>query len=122
MILIYDYIDYRRYLSDKVGELRKQNKHFSYRLFNRMAGIQSSGFLKLVMDGKRNLGPEGIFKIAKGFKLSEEEHRFFEKLVHMNQASTHEEKDRCFRELSKSGPFLKSKPLTALQYNLFSGW
>jgi uncharacterized protein (TIGR02147 family) len=87
-----------------------------------MAGVKSSSFLKLVIDGKRNLADEGIRMIAHGFHLSDPERRYFECLVKFNQADSHEEKDRYFRELSKNKKFLAAKPLTAAQYKLFSHW
>lgn len=119
---IYDYMDYRGFIKERFSELKEKNSGFSYRSFNRIAGIKSSGFLKLVMDGKRNLADEGIKMIAQGFKLSDSERRYFECLVKFNQAENHEEKDRYFRELSQNKKFLAAKPLTAAQYRLFSHW
>lgn len=122
MLSVYDYVDYRCFLKDRFSEHKKAHPAFSFRSFNRRAGIKSSGFLKLVMDGRRNLADEGIRKIAKGFKLSETEENYFETLVRFNQAKTNEEKDRCFQDLSQNKKFLAAKPLTAAQYRLFSHW
>jgi uncharacterized protein (TIGR02147 family) len=119
---IYDYTDYRTFLRDRFAQLKAKNPSFSYRAFNRMAGVKSSSFLKLVIDGKRNLADDGIRMIAEGFRLSEPDRRYFECLVKFNQADTHEEKDRHFRELVKNKKFLAAKPLTAAQYKLFSHW
>src|SRR5262249_43047220 len=88
----------------------------------RLAKVSSSAFLKLVIDGKRNLAEDGIRMIARGFKFGEEERRYFETVVKFNQTSDHEEKDRFFRELSQNKQFLKAKPITAAQYHLFSHW
>lgn len=74
------------------------------------------------MDGQRNLADKGIGMIARGFRLSEAERRYFESLVKFNQAVSHEEKDRYFRELSQNKKFLAAKPLIAAQYQLFSHW
>ncbi len=122
MISVYDYTDYRRFLKDRFVDLKKRNPLFSYRSFNRLAGIQSSGFLKLVIDGKRNLATEGIAKIVQGFRLSEAERNYFELLVKFNQARNHEEKDRYFHEISQNKKFISAKPLTHAQYHLFSHW
>jgi uncharacterized protein (TIGR02147 family) len=122
MISVYDYMDYRCFLKDRFFDLKKKKPGFSYRVFNRQAGIKSSGFLKLVIDGKRNLADEGIRKIACGFRMSEAEERYFELLVKFNQVSSLEEKDRYFRELSLNKKFLAAKPLAAGQYRLFSHW
>ncbi len=121
MANIYDYLDYRRFLKDRVDVLREGGQ-FSYRNFNRKSGFRSSGTLKLVMDGKRNLAQEGIYRVSKGLKLTPAESKFFTHLVQMTQATTHEEKDFHFRQLSAFRPFRKARELTALQYDILSHW
>lgn len=122
MVSVFDYTDYRCFLRECFHAIKRKKPSFSYRVFNRQAGIKSSGYLKLVMDGKRNLADDGIRMVAKGFKLNEEERQYFETLVKFNQAKVHEEKDRFFRKLTKNKKFLAAKPLTAAQYHLFSHW
>jgi len=119
---IYDYLDYRRFLKDRFLELKNKNSLFSYRSFNRLAGVKSSGFLKLVIDKKRNLADNGIRMISRGLKLNEHERKYFEILVKFNQAKTNEEKDYHFQELSKKKKFISAKPMTVAQYHLLSNW
>lgn len=119
---IYDYTDYRTFLRDRFLGMKAKNPLFSYRSFNRLAGTKSSGFLKLVIDGKRNLAEDGIGMVAKGFRLLDGERKYFETLVRFNQATTHAEKNRLFHELSKNKKFIAAKPMTASQYRLFSHW
>jgi uncharacterized protein (TIGR02147 family) len=122
MTSIYDFSDYRRFLKKKFEETKRRNPLFSYRAFNRLAGVQSSGFLKLVMDGKRNLADEGIEKIARGFKLNESEKKYFHCLVRFNQAQNNEEKNRRYLELSQHRRYSSAKPLGWAQYRLFAHW
>jgi len=122
MISIYDYMDFRSFLKDRFSEIKRDRPSFSYRVFNRLAKISSSAFLKLVIDGKRNLGAEGIQKISIGFNLSEAEKGYFESLVKFNQATTHEEKDLHYNELCRNKKFLTAKPLASFQYRLFKHW
>lgn len=119
---IFQYSDYRCFLKDKFSSLKEKNPRFSYRAFNRQAGIASSGFLKLVIEGQRNLGEEGIQKISKGFNLNEEEFEYFNWLVRFNQAESHQEKDRYFRKLMRVKPYAQAKSLQVAQYNLLSKW
>lgn len=119
---IYDYLDYRGFLKDRFLEIKKRNPLFSYQSFSRLAGARSTSFLKLVMDGKRNVSDEGIGMIARGFRFSEPERKYFECLVKFNQAKIHEEKDRYFRELAKNKRWIAAKPLAAAQYRLLSHW
>lgn len=118
---IYDYLDYRSFLKDRIAELR-QSTQFSFRNFNRRAGFRSPAALKLVMDGKRNLASEGIFKVIKGLRLTQTEAKFFHQLVMMTQAKSHEEKDHHFKQLATYRPFRKARELTALQYDCLSHW
>jgi uncharacterized protein (TIGR02147 family) len=119
---IYEYTDYRRFLRHRFAELKEKNPLFSFRSFNRLAGLKSSAALKLVMDGKRNLARNGIRRVAKGFKLSEPEFRYFKTLILFNQAKDHEDKEKHFREICDFRKFLTAKPLTLAQYNLLSRW
>ncbi|HKX12382.1 MAG TPA: TIGR02147 family protein [bacterium] len=122
MISIFDFSDYRPFLKKKFEEMKAHNPLFSYRAFNRLAGIQSSGFLKLVMDGKRNLAEEGIEKIARGFKLNESEKKYFHSLVRFNQARNNEEKNQRYLELSQHRHYAAAKPILWAQYRLFAHW
>jgi len=115
-------MDYRLFLRERFEEIKRKNSLFSYQSFSRMAGAKSTGFLKLVIGGKRNLADKGIDMIARGFHLTEAERDYFESLVKFNQASSHEEKNRHFRNMTQNKKFLAAKPLTAAQYQLFSHW
>lgn len=119
---IFNYLDYRRFLKDRFFELKAAKQSFSYRNFNRKAGFSSSGYLKLVMDGKRNLAPEGTFKVCRGLGFSREEARYFENLVKMDQATSHEEKDYYFKEMTKVQPSRPAKEILQSQYRMFSHW
>lgn len=119
---IFDYLDYRCFLRDRFLDMKRKNPLFSYRAFNRLAGLKSSASLKLVLDGRRNLARDGLRCVLKGFKLNDLERRYFKALVFFNQAQDHEEKDRHFREICEFRQFLQAKKLTVAQYNLFSHW
>ncbi len=119
---IFDYLDYRRFLRDRFLEMKRKNPLFSYRAFNRLAGLKSSASLKLVLDGQRNLARDGIRCVLRGFKLNDLERRYFKALVLFNQAQDHEEKDRYFREICEFRQFLQAKKLTVAQYKLLSHW
>lgn len=122
MMRIYNYTDYRCFLKDSIAALRAKNARFSYRSFNRVAGLRSSGFLKLVIDGKRNLADDGMKKVAKGLKLKADEGHYFEQLVKFNQAKTLSERDAHLSEMMRSKAVLKATPLAHGQYQLFSHW
>ncbi len=99
MISAFHYTNYREYLRDRFNSEKRKGRGFSYRSFNRKAGISSSSFLKLVMDGKRNLSPDGVLKVARAFNLPDDETDFFFDLVCFNQSKKFDEKDLYFKKI-----------------------
>jgi uncharacterized protein (TIGR02147 family) len=119
---IYQYLDYRAYLKD-LFEFRKQkSKNFSYRYFSGKAGFASPNFLKLVIDGERNITNESIAKIAKGFGLNKQEREFLENLAFMNQASDHDGTDHYYKKMMAMRGFVKIHQLEKNRYTYFSKW
>lgn len=60
--------------------------------------------------------------MCKGFDLKGDEARYFENLVKMNQATSIEEKDFYFREISKIMRQRSSKAVITTQYRMFAHW
>lgn len=120
--LIFEYLNYRLYLKDLFRFKKTEKAGFSFRAFSRLAGLKSSNFLKLVIDGKRNLSGEAIHKFAKGFRLSGEESQFFESLVQFEQSSNAEEKNFYYDRILKSRSYNDVRLLEAHQYAYFSNW
>ena len=68
---LFKYLDYRHFLKDHYREQKeKKGSVFSFRSFARQAGLRSPNFLQLVMEGKRNLGPDGIKGFAKALDMA----------------------------------------------------
>lgn len=85
------YTDYRLFLKAWLQEA-KLKKGFSLRRFAARAGLGSPGYLLMVIDGKRNLGEEGLERFMYGMKLVGEDRLFFRNLVLWNQADTDEQR------------------------------
>jgi uncharacterized protein (TIGR02147 family) len=119
---IFEYDNYRAFLKETYLYSKSQNKNFSFRYFARIAGFKSSGFLKLVMDGKSDLSRLSIDKVAKALKLNKEETEFFKNLVLLNQATSLSERERYGRELLRSRTFRKIHPMDVSQSRFFSHW
>jgi uncharacterized protein (TIGR02147 family) len=119
---VLNYTDFRRFLMDYYAAMKAQTPYFSYRYFSKLAGFSSPNFLKLVMEGKRNLSGEGIEKFACAMKLKPAEARQFRMLVLMNQATVPEERDYYTRQILKSRVFRRLKPLTPELYEYYSEW
>jgi len=122
MPLLFEYIDYRKFLLDYYNEQKMKNRHFSYRYFTGKAGINSSSFLKHVIDGKRNLTRPVIEKFSIAMKLNPKESTYFCNLVLFNQAKTSVEKQEYYAALRTIAGHIKEAVLNADKINYFSQW
>jgi len=120
--VIFEYDNYRLYLRDLYAYLKGSTSHFSYRYFSRKAGFRSPNFLKLVIEGKRNLSQESIERFAQALKLKKEEAEFFRALVHLNQAETIDERKHCAEQLMRFRPFRRIHPIRRDQFDYYSKW
>lgn len=115
--------DHREYLKAMVDHLKESQSGFSHRQFARRAGFSTSSFLKLVIDGKRNLSQESIGRFAKALGLDAKERDAFEALVMLNQASNDEDRNRYFRQLRKGIKDVSEVArLKRSQYDIYSSW
>ncbi len=120
--VIFEYDNYRTYLRDVYQYQKKLTGRFSYRYFALKGGFRSPNFLKLVIEGKRNLSQDSIQRFVQALRLKKDEAEFFRTLVHFNQAKTLDEKNFCAEQLMRFKPFRKGKPLRKDQFDYYSKW
>lgn len=111
---IYDYSDYREYLKDYYNYQKQKLKSFSMRSFASAAGLGSSGYLTMVMNGERNLSIKSIHKFITALKLAKRQATYFENLVLFNQTNKDKERDQYFERLCELKP---QSPITELEEN-----
>lgn len=119
---IFEYENYRCFLKDYFAFSKQQLPQFSYRYFSQKAGFSSPNFLKLVMDGKRNLSPQSIEQFCKAFKFSSIESEFFSYLVHFNQALTEVQKILWAKKILHCRGLQKIHPLRQAEYSYYAHW
>jgi uncharacterized protein (TIGR02147 family) len=122
MINIFNYLDYRKYLSDALKERKEHNYHFSYRLIAQHLNLSSPGFFNWVISGKRKLSESLIPKIAILFKLDDKECGYLRLLVKYNHSTNMAEREDLFEKLSVAVKKNKNHQLQPEQYQLFSKW
>src|SRR3989344_146995 len=83
---IFSYSNYRDFLRDYYHDRKIKNIKFSFRVFARLAQFGSPGYLKMIMDGQRNISHSSIYKLTKAMKLPRRESEYFEKLVLFNHS------------------------------------
>ncbi|HMD69204.1 MAG TPA: TIGR02147 family protein [Chitinivibrionales bacterium] len=121
MIDIYEYIDYRKLLNDLYEDRKKEFSFFSYRHMAQKVGFSSAGFFINVVQRKRNISSEFIFKFAQLFKMKHAETEYFELLVMFDQAKSHDQKKYYFEKILASKKS-KVKVTDAQHYEFYSKW
>lgn len=98
MLNIFEYTDFRKYLTDYYEDRKKENPRFSYRLLTLKSGLNSGNFAKM-LKGERNLTIESAIQLARVLKLSKRERDYFQTMILFCQSKTHEDKRQYFEEL-----------------------
>jgi len=109
-------------LRDWFTHAKQTRRVMSYRWFAKKAGFQTSNFLLLVMQGKRNLTEESIKKCATGLGLNKQEEEFFRNLVFFNQSKGNEEKHGYLKRMVHSRKFRQLKSVEQQQYAYYATW
>ena len=99
------YMQFRKYLQDFYNYKRMKDKEplrrYSYGTFSAAAGIKSPSYLKLIIEGKRNLSPSMINKFAKALQLNKEDTNEFAALVNYGQAKDPFERNKALKNLTE---------------------
>ena len=95
---------------------------FSYRVFARQAGFSSPNFIKLVIDGKKNIGEESLEKLTKALTLKKREAEYFSYLVFFDQAKTTVNKNYYFGLIAGFKTRSDTARINADQYDYYSHW
>lgn len=83
---IYTYTNSRKYLKDAFEQGQKE-EGWTYKSLSKKLGLSSTNYLSLVISGKKNLSLDLIHSIARVFRMTHEEHQFFEAMVLATQSS-----------------------------------
>jgi uncharacterized protein (TIGR02147 family) len=119
---IYNYLNYRKFLGDFYKERKTHNPRYSFQSLADQAGFKSKSYLKLVMDGKKNLTGPSLKKINKALKLSEKSFSYLKDLVAFNQLKDASRADPYFARLSGYSARNKAKQLRQGQYEYLAQW
>lgn len=101
--ILADYSDFRLYLRD-VYEFRRITegtglRPYSYSTFSAAADIKSPNYLKLIIEGRRNLSNDMIGRFARALRLNKAETEEFRVLVQYGQANETIERNQFLKEL-----------------------
>lgn len=100
-----EYLDYRQYLQDfylyKRSQTQNQLRPYTYSVFAASADIKSPNYLKMIIEGKRNLSEDMISKFARALSLNKARTNEFRLLVLFNQATDPSERNILLKQLSE---------------------
>jgi uncharacterized protein (TIGR02147 family) len=127
MISVFNYNQYRDYLRDYYLDQKLRKTGLTYSRFSEAAGVKSPNYLKVVIDGKKNLTSENIIRFSKALEIRAHESDYFEALVHFNQAKKPMERDffeeRLHRAKKKfSGHKPDERLLGEYEFDAVSDW
>jgi uncharacterized protein (TIGR02147 family) len=120
-VSVFDYLDHRAFLRDYYRE-RKAARGLSFRGFSRRAGLRSPNYLKLVIDGERNLSAAMAERFAKALGLSGDAAAYFTTLVSFAQATSTSERTEAYRKLTGFRRYRNARPLAAAEAEYHSTW
>jgi uncharacterized protein (TIGR02147 family) len=119
---VFQYRDYRAFLREYYERNKRRKGGYSLRAFSRTTGLRSPNYLKLVMDGDRNLTPPMALRFAEGCGLSGEAIEYFCELVAYNQAELAKQRELHYERLKRFSRFRKVHKLEAAQSAYHSEW
>jgi len=124
---VVDYQNYRVFLMDYYEHQKSLKNKFTYAHFSKKAGIQSPNYLKLVIDGTKNLTAKNIIRFSKALELNAEESDYYETLVFFNQAKNSLEKEHYLDKLNRIKESLylhknQTKTLEEYEFEAVSSW
>jgi uncharacterized protein (TIGR02147 family) len=123
-----EYMDYRKYLADFYAFRREQTKKdlrpYNYQMFSAAANIKSPQYLRLIIDGKRNLSDDMIGKFSKALHLNREHTEELKSLVHYTQATDPSERNRFLKDLMEKrvSQKIKSGEIDSKAFEKIPGW
>lgn len=122
MISIFDYSDYRSFISDWFLAAKKKNRRFSLRAFAKNVGLSAHSYLKSLMAGTKQLSLEAAKKFACGMRLSPDEAEYFELLVRVTLETDESTRLRLKHQLNQHQEVQKMQILLQDHLEFYRQW
>lgn len=119
---IYHYTDYRKYLAAYYSNRKNQEAGYSYRAMSTQFGFSSPNFLKLVIDGKRNLSPKVIEQVINGLELKRFESEYFRSLIAFSRAKSETERNIHFGTIARLRSGKLFSTIESSHYRYYENW
>lgn len=123
-----DYMNYRQFLADFYKFKRQSSKGslraYNYAVFSAAANIKSPNYLKMIIEGKRNLSDDMIGKFGKALGFNKEQTEEFRLLVQFTQATDPADRNMYLKKLSEHrvGVKLKTGEIDRKSFEKVPNW
>lgn len=119
---VFRFDDYRTFLRAYYANRKAAKAGMSLRAFSRRVGLRSPNYLKLVMDGDRNLTPDLALRFAEACHLRGDAVEYFSTLVAFNQAKGQREREVHHARLRGFRRYRDSHKLALAQHAYYAHW
>lgn len=117
---ITEYTNYRAYIQAFYEERKAQG--FTWRDFAAQSGFGSPVFLKYVCEGKKNLSPVTVERVANAMALTGFELVYFRAMVRYDQAKNDAEKQSAFSDMQAVADANKTRIMGIEEFTYFNSW
>lgn len=114
---IYKYHDYRVFLKETMVYLQQQDSEFSLRKLAQKADL-ATGYLPMVLSGKRNLSHNAVDALKKPLHLKPDEVSYLKYMTELNDSDSRDHKLEILKKMQKFQKYEEgnSKELEAYKY------
>lgn len=121
-ILIYNYLDYKDFLTDWFN-YQKENKYgFSYRSFARAAKMDSPNYLQRIISRQRNMSEKYLPNLISAMGLSDIESEYFTLLVKIEKTKEDLKREKLTQKLVELRSRQETKVLSKPMLRYLSHW
>ena len=118
---IFSYHDYRRFLVDWLAYKKVGPSRLSLRTIAGQAGL-ASGYLPMVLAGKRALSHTAWIKLSGQLGLTASEKQFFEYLLILGTSDSHEARLEAFDKMKRSSRYQELNPKETEVHQYLTHW
>lgn len=119
---IYRYLSFRKFLEDWFAQKKQNNPRFSHRAFSLRCKQKSPSFLKDLISGRRNITSKQEAPVIKLLNLDEDETRYFQDLLTVEQSKDRSQQDRAFERIAAARRYHGAQRIEGESYRYLSRW
>lgn len=119
---IYNYIDYRGFLSDWFAEKKRSHRRYSHRLFSRQMNQKSPSFLKDIIGRRRNVTEDQLPTLCTVLCLNRAQSQYLRLLISFDQSKKAVDRTRAFDQIAATRRVHSARLIEGDTYLYLSRW